>query len=161
MIRKSLIILGIFWLILSLVWPAIFGFSEAPKQVSKNLKYKNSEFVPLINKVDSFLTTKKRLPTDVEFYRMYRTLTYLPTVEYYPADQFEGIPELDRIEKGPNNYILVSWRGEWNEYYTSWNNYYSVDKLHGSNGFYNFLYSLIIGGLPLLLILTLLNKRHQ
>jgi hypothetical protein len=151
--KVILIIIGIGWLTLWLLWALIFGLNEVPNQISKNREFKDAELVPLVNKVDSFLTTHGRLPTEGEFNKMYRTLTHLPTVEYYQADSFEGIPELKQAERGTKNYVVVVWRGEWNEYYTSWNQHYSVDDFQSSNGIYNLLLSLVIGGLPLLLII--------
>jgi hypothetical protein len=151
--RMIFIILGLVWLIFWFLWGFNFGVNETPLQIKKNREFKNTQLAPLVNKVDSFLVTNNRLPSEGEFNKMYRTLTLLPTVEYYQADKFEGIPELDKIQKGRENYVLVAWRGEWNEYYTSWDDHYSVDDFTKLEGLYNFLFSLLIGGLPFILIL--------
>lgn len=151
--RVVLIILGFVWMTFWLLWAFNYGSNEVPDQISRNQEFKDRELVPLVNKIDSFLIIRERIPTEGEFNKMYRTLTLSPTVEYYQADNFEGIPELEQVEKGPKNYVLVRWRGEWNEYYTSWNHHYSTDDFQSSSGIYNLLFSLVVGGLPLLLII--------
>ena len=80
------------------------------------------------------------------------------TVEVvYPGASPEEVEEgvILKIEENidwDNNYMLSAWRGEWNEFYCSWNNEFSTDEYGWDDGIIALIIFCIIGIIPLVII---------
>lgn len=156
------------WAITSLIVGYMLSFPEIQYQIEKNEEKKQTEFIPAVNFLKSYIKENKRLPKPSNFID-FKT----PDGEETHIKLYVNLDSLyiynDRFEKPLKSYnstdfVLSQWQGEWDAYYTSWDNSYSFDYLK-NNLFRVRLESIVlymsIGLIPLLLVIFRLRRREE
>jgi hypothetical protein len=104
---------GLFLTLLSVL---ILGTSS--NQIRKN-KIALSDMQAVVQRIREFKTRAGRLPTEEE-------LHHLGASGFrFGAPPRGSAPEL---HAQPGGWIIWYWRGEWSEYYTSWDDHYSLEE---------------------------------
>jgi hypothetical protein len=157
-IKGLLYVLAILW---CLLW-VTFTYSSiqdevVPMIIAKHKSVKQSEFIPAVNYLRAYQLKQNQLPSQDEFSQWGRNYfnTHF-TLEYSTLHHFEGIPEVTNIPKDlktDKEYIIYQWNGDSSDYYTSWNNHYSLDDFENETGSLYYFYSLLTGIVPLILLL--------
>jgi hypothetical protein len=138
------------------VWLYLAGLHllEVPNQIAKDRAFVENEMMPLVEFIKSFKLKKSRLPTSEEFNKWTRDampeargITYirsLANVLGNDKNKFEGVD-------WTNNFAVGIWRGEWEEYYFSWNDKYDVNTYTWKDGATDTVFCILIGMTPLLI----------
>jgi hypothetical protein len=168
-------ILSYTWLIVFLLL-GIAMLEGTPLQMLKDKEFINKHIKPAVTLIDSFKKANSRLPTNAEFNELlYTSLSIYE--EYNPYDSSEeslvtgyirdqkNVPDEIKTQNvdWSNNYALAVWRGEWFEYYTSWDHKYIGNNYKWSSSISKFFYMAFIGGLPFIIpvIRKLFRKRFS
>ena len=105
-------------------------------QVEKNRKVA-ADLADRADAVRKFVAQTQRLPTETELEGLSASLpTRYPPRYHYSLNA--SIPEAPRSPNGTldtTNWVLSFWRGEWSDYYCSWNGYSSVGAQTSILGF--------------------------
>ena len=130
-LRVILILLGMIFAFGSLLIPASF------KQVRKN-QMLLSDMQDMVHAIQSFKSKTMRLPNEDELSKIEDSIPRRYSLRYH----FHfGVPPSqpdDKYPKEPKDggWILWYWRGEWSEYYSSWNDHYSLKDQLSPSDFY-------------------------
>lgn len=119
--------------------PSISEFNDWQKAVFREneLKFDSSGY----KRLDTLMKSNELIGIGVIYMRSYSDLS--PEITS---------PSLKKIDWN-KEYALSIWRGEWNEYYTSWNKKYSGTNYSPKDGTINLWFSIIVGLLPLAVII--------
>jgi hypothetical protein len=174
--RIFLIILTILW---SLFW-AFVGigiFLGTPGQIAKDKDFVDTQLIPCVDFVENFETQNNRLPNYREFYIWERDYfkDYASDLTQKVDSLIPGMGHIQYIRSGYRilyndlykfedanweiDYAIAIWRGEWTEYYFSWNNNYDTNNYSWSDGFSTLLIMIGIGFFPL--VFWWLNYRKR
>ena len=152
-----------------------------PKQIEKDKRFIEDKIKPRVAFVDSFKKLNGRLPSQHEFkiwqhsflYHDCQTKPFTDSLireidscemdgEYIRSEN--DIPdELKPLPKNidwSKNYALYIWRGEWSEYYTSWNNHYLGNNSSWAGSVVGLVEMLFVGVLPFL-VTSIIRKYRK
>ena len=153
---------------------AIIAIETTPKQIEKDKRFIEENIKPSVECIDSFRKLNKRLPSQREFkiyhYRIYHhnfrkeisddslekrigsSIIDPPQPDYIrnDSDMPDELKPFPKSIDWSKNYALSIWRGEWNEYYTSWNNRYIGNNYSWTSSILGSIEMLFIGLLPFL-----------
>lgn len=120
--RFLLLLIGWTGLVFTAIWVFV-----GTHQSFKNLRI-NRDFKAAVSRVQDFRSEKGRLPTDLE---MAAITAKLPVrghqFDYELNITHSLIPLPPGSVLNDEVWTLSFWRGEWREYYLSWNGYNSLD----------------------------------
>ena len=86
------------------------------KQHAKDKQFVQEELLPLATHIEQFRMKSGRLPTDEEFEAWYRNNPQMPARLY-----FSHKPDFcSSWGEDGKAFLVGAWRGEWFEYYQSW-----------------------------------------
>ena len=158
------------WLIFFILI-GVLAIQSTPKQIEKDKRFIDEQIKPRVEFIDSFRKLNNRLPSQKEFkIWQYRFLNHdyrkrplsdslINEIESslmdgdYIRNDSEMYDELKPYPKNidwSKNYVLSVWRGEWNEYYTSWNNHYEGNNYNWTSSIIGAIEMLLVGLLPFL-----------
>jgi type II secretory pathway pseudopilin PulG len=130
-VRYLLIALAVLLCLISLIIPL------GSMQVSKNSR-ELSDMKECVQAVEHFNRENGRLPTSKELEQLsaglsstHRTHQYEITTSSWDFSEISNT-----IWSSSGGWAIYYWRGEWYEYYTSWNNLYSLSKNASLWGFF-------------------------
>jgi len=180
---KILIPLSIIWLIIFFLL-AYGSFTLSSNQPQKNEKFKEENLKPAVIFINNYLENNKRLPTNEEFdkwqmeyFSLDEEIPINPKIDsliktnpqwalridYYTSPK--SFPKEVNENYGKNNsknsYVLSTWRGEWDEYYVSWINYYTTDYSHWTRDSFIVLFIFLFIGLLPLTVLIIYKKKKR
>lgn len=185
-LKKQLFTPGV--VIIASIWAglwfimAIFFVAGTPGQIEDDQRFVSERLQPRIDYVQNFINQNNRIPSQNEYIDFmlksepYKEIDPNSTnVDYWrqhgspefitDSKQLSSNSELrDRgiTEMPPSGWVIRLWRGEWSEFYTSWDNRYYTNNYTWKWGIQQAIYCLVIGFLPLgayLVILSIRNKR--
>ncbi len=160
-LRVIFFIIAAVFAFLSLMIPGAFS------QVQKN-KMLLADMKDVVTAINSFKEKVGRLPTDDELSKIEDSLPRRYSLRYdFNFGPPPSQPGEDYPEKALNGgWIIWYWRGEWSEFYSSWDNHYSLEDQVSPSSFYGpFIWapvaSVIFLGLAFLPALKRPNKTLQ
>lgn len=157
-----------------LAWWTYIGIGilmNAPRQIKKDQSFILEKIKPSVDFIEGFKKKHERLPTKREFYtwereyyKDYGTNLNEPidslisgNISYIKScsDLQNELSEEHKIEcksiDWSKDYMISVWRGEWNEYYLSWENLYKGNGYSLKDGFIALVVNLCIGFIPMLI----------
>lgn len=160
LIKGVLYVLSVVWCLFSTVF-TIESVQEGTvtKLNAKHKKEKESDFIPAITYLTAYRSKHNNtLPSQDDYYWWGRNHYGVHfNQNYSPLHKFEGIQEISHI---PNNlqqdkeFIIYQWNGDSYDFYTSWNNHFSLDDFEKETGKLYYLYSFLTSIIPLGLLLS-------
>ena len=153
------------------LWFAIFlvigvgSLCMTPGQIEKDRSFVDTKLKPVVHYVDSFRKANNRVPTEPEFDSAKKIIP-----DIWGADLLPGKEDGLRDGAFPANidwskeYAIMVWRGDWAEYYYSWNKRYETNNWSWLDAFAMLAFSTIIGFIPLLIskvIKNLIRKKNN
>ncbi|RLS39288.1 MAG: hypothetical protein DWH81_08735 [Planctomycetota bacterium] len=121
-LRVLLLLIGWTGLVFTAIWVFV-----GTHQSFKNLRI-NRDFKAAVSCVQDFRSVTGKLPTDIELAML---TAKLPVREhrfnYEVNSTLSLVPQPAGGELNNTVWTLSFWRGEWAEYYLSWNGYNSLD----------------------------------
>lgn len=178
---KALLKIFIFtWLTLWLT-VGVLIFIETPEQIERDRLFIENEIKPSVTFIEDFKQKHYRLPSNREYYSWRREFH-----EDYTSDMNQPVDSLispngcyirksENIivgDVGINNahllegvdwskeYAIGIWRGEWFEYYFSWNKTYYTNNYNWAKATFSMLFFIGIGLVPLFLWLLFKKKKR-
>jgi hypothetical protein len=122
-VKGSLIVCGVFCVLVSALLLSI-----GSKQAAKN-KTVLADMKDRVSAVQAFASKEGRLPDRKEFTNLIASLPVrFTTFDYQLSDARETTPvKIEGLQTWPKGgWVLYFWRGEWFEWYSSWNDHYSL-----------------------------------
>ena len=180
---KILFLLSVIWLLIFLFMG--FGlFSSSIKQPQKDRDFKEEYLKPSVVYINGFLNNNSRLPTNEEFdkwqmeyFSLNKEIPINPRIDsliktnpqwalrirYYTSSKSFPKEVIENYGKNDSkySYVLSTWRGEWDEYYVSWINYYTTDYSHWTRDSFIVLFIFLFIGLLPLTVLIIYKKKKR
>ncbi len=173
---KYLLKIFVFFWVVFWFYLGIISFLETPKQIENDKAFLANRIKPAVSFVTKFKFKNRRLPTYREF--------YIWEKEYYhdnslnlkqPVDSliesFGSVHYIrrnldiitnnqDKFKKADwtKDFAISAWRGEWMEYYFSWNNSYDSNNYTWNDGWISLIIFCGIGLLPIIIWVYLSKK---
>ncbi len=161
------------------IYAGIGIFKDTPYQIKKDKEFVENEIKPCVDFVESFKTENSRLPNYREFFTWERDY-----FNDYTSDLKQEIdsliPGMGRVQYIRSNYGIISndinkfkeanwrtdyaigvWRGDWMEYYFSWNKTYDTNNYSWSDGSTTLMTLTGIGLFPLIFWWIYFRKRKK
>jgi len=154
-------------------------FLETPGQIERDDFFFNKEIKPSIDFVEDFKSTNERLPNYREYYTWARDYYEDYTSDLnQTVDSLIGANTLSHKYIRSNNdvmnedlskfkdvdwskdYAIAVWRGEWAEYYYSWEKEYDGNNYSWQSGLFALIVMVIVGILPFF-VWWYLNTRRK
>lgn len=138
----------------SLAWFIFFAYegfelyNETPLQIKRDSIFIKEHIDPSIAVIENFRQKYRRLPTAYEFKRMKGMDT-------------ESLGDTEYTIQGTDNYQLAVWRGDWFEYYNSFNKKYKTNNYSYGDGVSVLLLAIGIGLLPALIWWIIVSRRNR
>ena len=160
--------------IFTILWVGFWSFIgitsllNTPQQIKKDKDFIETEIKPAVNFIKNFKKLSKRLPTSREFYTWERE--YYKDYSSYLNQQADSlISDFAKVNyirhnsdilgedqskfKNANwskDFSIAVWRGEWMEYYYSWNDSYDTNNYSLSDGIISLFAYCTVGLLPII-----------
>jgi hypothetical protein len=130
-LRVVFILVAIIFAFFSLIIPGAFS------QVQKN-KMLLADMKDAVTAIKQFKEKTGHLPTDHELSKIEDSLPRRYSLRYnFSFGPPPSQPGQNYPEKALNDgWIISYWRGEWSEYYSSWDNHYSLEDQLSPSDFY-------------------------
>jgi hypothetical protein len=175
----------IFLLILTTIWTSFWIyagvgiFKDTPYQIEKDKEFIEKQINPCIDFVENFKIENNRLPNYREFYTWERDyfkdytsdlkqeidslIPGMGSVQYLRSTYGIISNDLGKFKEANwrNDYAIGVWRGDWVEYYFSWNKTYDTNNYSWANGFSALITLTGIGLIPLVFWVIYLKKRKK
>lgn len=178
----------VFFKVSTLIWAIIWVvigigvFLETPEQIKSDDAFFKKEIEPSVDFVESFKLKNNRLPNYREFYTWARDYykdyssdlsqaidssigkeAFLHKYIRCDGDVYEE-KDLSNFKDAnwATDYAIGAWRGDWAEYYYSWNKEYDGNNYTRKSGLFTLLLMTTIGIIPLLILwLYNIHKRKK
>ena len=159
-------------LIFTIIWTSFWcflgvsSFVDTPKQIDKDNHFIQTKIKPAVNFTNQFIKDSNRLPTKREFYTWEREyykdyssdlnqkidslISDFATVNYIRHKSDIVGNDQSKFQKADwtKDFAIGVWRGEWMEYYYSWNKQYDINNYSWSDGYISLVVYFGIGLLP-------------
>jgi len=142
-------------------WAGVNILLSNPKQIARDKDFITNEINPNIKTIDSFKFANHRLPTVAEFHKIkHGNSDNLGNANYVKQykDVDDDVKSYVKNIDWSDNYVLGVWRGDWWEYYISYQHKYVTNDTRQSDGFIALLEFIVIGLIPLSLWLWFNRK---
>jgi len=178
LIRKPLFIIAAIWACFFSIM-AIDFLVQTPDQMEKDKRFISQYLQPRIDFVQNFSDAAGRVPSQNEYidYQLKRDPSRVDpaneeSLRRFGSNEFFTAAEKDRLldeladqinvqEMPYEGWIVSAWRGEWSEFYTSWDNRYYTNNWSWQSGIAQSLYCFIIGFGPLAIYFLVLFFRGK
>ena len=178
-------IMKILLVILTVLWTSFWIyagigiFKDTPYQIKKDKEFVENEIKPCVDFVESFKTENSRLPNYREFFTWERDyfkdytsdlkqeidslIPGMGRIQYIRSENGIISNDVNKFKEAnwKTDYAIGVWRGDWMEYYFSWNNTYDTNNYSWKDGFISLITLTGIGLFPLILWWIYLRKRKK
>jgi hypothetical protein len=175
------IIAAIFTIIWTGFWFFI-GISSllvTPKQINKDKNFVDTKLKPAVEFTKQFKKDSGRLPNNREFYNWEREYyndyssdltqksdSLIPdfgTVQYirHTSDVIDGEQWKFKSADWKKDFSIGVWRGEWMEYYYSWDNSYDTNNYSWRGAYISLFAYCLLGLLPFIFWWRFYNQRKK
>ena len=171
----------IFTILWTLFWffIGISSLRDTPKQIDKDKNFVQTKIKPAVDFTNQFKKDSSRLPTNREFYTWEREYykDYSSNLNQKADSLISDFAEVNYIRHNSNiltddqykfknvdwtkDFAIGVWRGEWMEYYYSWNNRYDTNNYSWRDGFISLLVYCGIGLLPFIFWLLFYRRKRK